>query len=189
MKFRLGRMLVVFCSSVTSAHAQFSGSRHRTPTISVISSDVDPRLGLVDEAVFFWNKTLEDTGSGSRLGAVTRFVQPVPEEALRSPGESVLAARAIKTPNRSDPVLYIHCSPGWCMSGSVPRRRIHSSGAGGVNGLGGPWPSRALDSPAVLLACCPVPSHPLVCVVEHQPETGPALRPPRRPSMTRRSGQ
>src|SRR5665647_142407 len=51
------------------------------------------------------------------------------------------AARAIKTPSTSDPVLYIHRSPGWCMSGSVPRRRIHSSGAGGADGLGGPWPS------------------------------------------------
>ena len=29
------------------------------------------------------------------------------------------AARAISTPRTSDPVLYIHRSPGWCISGSV----------------------------------------------------------------------
>jgi hypothetical protein len=34
------------------------------------------------------------------------------------------------------PVLYIQRSPGWCISGSVPERRIHSSGACGVIGTG-----------------------------------------------------
>jgi hypothetical protein len=50
-------------------------------------------------------------------------------------------ARAISTPSTSDPVLYIHRWPGWYMSGSVPKRRIHSSAAGIVDGLGGPCPS------------------------------------------------
>ena len=48
----------------------------------------------------------------------------------------------MSTPRMSDAVWYIHFSPGWCMSGSVPSRRIHSSGAGGVCGFGGPWPRR-----------------------------------------------
>jgi len=30
-------------------------------------------------------------------------------------------ARAIRTPNTSDPVWYIHFSPGWCMSGKRPQ--------------------------------------------------------------------
>ena len=42
-------------------------------------------------------------------------------------------ARAISTPNTSDPVLYIHRSPGWCMSGSDPRR---------ADPLVGPWRGR-----------------------------------------------
>src|SRR5512136_15277 len=93
MKFMVCCMMVVVGFSVTSAQAQFGESWHRTPKITVISSDGDPRLGLVEEAVSFWNRTLEETGSGFRLGAVTRLVQPVPEEALRSLGDSVLAAR------------------------------------------------------------------------------------------------
>ncbi len=84
-------LLVLLGFAVPVAHAQFGASWHRTPAITVISSDGDPRLVLVDEAVSFWNKTLEELGSGFRLGAVTRSIQPPPEEALRSLGESVLA--------------------------------------------------------------------------------------------------
>jgi len=91
MKLTIGCILVVASFTVTFAHAQFGTSWHRTPTITVISSDGDPRLSMVDEAVSFWNKTLEEVGSGFRLGAVTRFVQPVPEEALKSLGQFVLA--------------------------------------------------------------------------------------------------
>ena len=47
----------------------------------------------------------------------------------------------MSTPSTSEPVLYIQRSPGWYISGSVPRRRIHSSGAGGICGLGMLWPS------------------------------------------------
>ena len=74
-----------------TAYAQFGASWQRTPAITVIGPEGDPRFALVDEAVAFWNKTLEELGSGFRLGAVTRLVQPVPEEDLRSLGESVLA--------------------------------------------------------------------------------------------------
>ena len=58
-----------------------------------MSSDSDARLGLVDEAVAFWNKTLEEIGSGFRLGAVTRVTQPIPEEALQSLSQSVVGGR------------------------------------------------------------------------------------------------
>jgi hypothetical protein len=50
----------------------------------------------------------------------------------------IWAARATRIPRISAPVLYIHRSPGWCMSGSVAKRRIHSSGDGGTAGFGGP---------------------------------------------------
>jgi hypothetical protein len=39
-------------------------------------------------------------------------------------------ARAMSTPVTLAAVLYIQRSPGWWTSGSVPRRRIHSSGGG-----------------------------------------------------------
>ena len=84
---------VVLAAGFTAAVvlAQFGASWQRTPAITVIGPEGDPRFALVDEAVAFWNKTLEQLGSGFRLGAVTRLVQPVPEEDLRSLGESVLA--------------------------------------------------------------------------------------------------
>src|SRR5438552_20884 len=63
-----------------TAYAQFGASWQRTPAITVIGPEGDPRFALVDEAVAFWNKTLEELGSGFRLGAVTRLVQPVPDE-------------------------------------------------------------------------------------------------------------
>ncbi len=50
-------------------------------------------------------------------------------------------ARATSTPRTSEPVLYIQRAPGWCTSGRVPSRRIHSSGPGTPTGAGGPWPS------------------------------------------------
>jgi hypothetical protein len=87
---------IVFAVGFTAAaaHAQFGASWQRTPAITVVGPESDPRLALVDEAVAFWNKTLEELGSGFRLGAVTRLVRPVPEEDLRSLGESVLALGA-----------------------------------------------------------------------------------------------
>jgi len=79
--------------TATAAHAQFGASWQRTPAITVVGPEGDPRYALVDEAVAFWNKTLEDLGSGFRLGPVTRLVRPVPEDDLRSLGESVLAGQ------------------------------------------------------------------------------------------------
>ena len=38
-------------------------------------------------------------------------------------------------------MLYIHFSPGWCISGSVATRRSHSSGPCGVARFGGPKPT------------------------------------------------
>jgi hypothetical protein len=48
------------------------------------SSAGDARLGLVDDAVSFWNKTLQEIGVCYSLRPVTRLVQSVPEEALQS---------------------------------------------------------------------------------------------------------
>jgi len=88
---------IAFAAGFTAAaaYAQIIGaSWQRTPAITVVGPEGDSRLALVDEAVAFWNKTLEELGSGFRLGAVTRLVRPVPEEDVRSLGESVLALGA-----------------------------------------------------------------------------------------------
>jgi len=75
------------------AHAQFGAPWHRVPGVTVIGAADDQRQPLVDEAVSFWNRTLEDIGSGFRLGAVTRAVQPVPEDALQALSEAILGGR------------------------------------------------------------------------------------------------
>lgn len=79
--------LVVTGLAATPAHAQ---SWHRMPRVVVVSAQGDPRLPLVDEAVSFWNKTLEDLGSGFRIGPVEHVVKAVPEEALQSLSSAVL---------------------------------------------------------------------------------------------------
>jgi hypothetical protein len=66
------------------AHAQFGVSWRKAPSITIIGVAGDSRLQAVDEAVSFWNRTLEEIGSGFRLGPITRKDQPVPEEALQS---------------------------------------------------------------------------------------------------------
>jgi hypothetical protein len=108
MKSAIACTLVVAAFTATSACAQFDQTWRRSPAITVLSAGSDPRLALVDEAVSFWNKTLEDAGSGFRLGAVTHIVQPVPEEALASLGDSMLGSRG-----RSDYVPPVfHDMPG-----------------------------------------------------------------------------
>lgn len=72
-----------------AAHAQFGWQR--TPSVAVVGADGDPRLPLVDEAVAFWNRTLQEIGSGFRLGAIAHLAQPVPEEALRELSGSILS--------------------------------------------------------------------------------------------------
>jgi hypothetical protein len=61
-------------------------SQQGRSVVAVSSSAEDARFELVDEAVSFWNKTLQELGVCYRLGPVTRLVQPVPEEALQSVG-------------------------------------------------------------------------------------------------------
>src|SRR5947209_5594722 len=47
-----------------------------------------------------------------------------------------LDTRAISTPNTSDPVWYIHRSPGWYINGNVASPRIQASGPGAVERYG-----------------------------------------------------
>ncbi len=79
-------LLLVLAAQV--AYAQWT----RSPSITVVANGDDPRIGLVGEAIAFWNKTLEELGSGFRLGALVRVDQPIPEEALQSLSGAILAA-------------------------------------------------------------------------------------------------
>ena len=85
-----GVFLIAAGLAAGPAHAQFGVPWHRTPAITVIGAEGDPRLMIVDEAVAFWNKTLEDIGSGFRLGPVTHLVRAIPEEALQSLSRAIV---------------------------------------------------------------------------------------------------
>jgi len=92
LAFTCAFILIAALAGASQGHAQLDVSWPRTPTIVVISAAGDPRLGLVDEALSFWNKTLEEIGSGFRLGPAGRLAQPIPEEALQSLSRSILGA-------------------------------------------------------------------------------------------------
>jgi hypothetical protein len=77
--------------AAAAAHAQFGVLWRYAPSITVVSVAGDSRLQAVDEAVSFWNRTLEEIGSGFRLGPIMRTSQSVPEEALQSLSASTLA--------------------------------------------------------------------------------------------------
>ena len=83
-------ILIVAGFTTDAAHAQLWRS---VPKITVVSPAGDQRLRAVDEAVAFWNRTLQEIGSGFRLGPVTRMVRPIPEEALQQLSTSVLGGR------------------------------------------------------------------------------------------------
>lgn len=90
MKYFVACAFIVFNFSTSTVRAQFDVPPSHPTTITVIGAVGDPRLELVEEAVSFWNKTLEEIGSGFRLGSVVRVVQPVPEEALQSLSRAVV---------------------------------------------------------------------------------------------------
>jgi hypothetical protein len=65
MKFPLAYVFVVASFTASSADTQFAAAWHRMPTITVVSADSnDPRFGLVDEAVVYWNTALQELLSG-----------------------------------------------------------------------------------------------------------------------------
>ena len=84
----IGAGLIAVSCLCSVAYAQFGAVWRHPPSIVVISVAGDPRLGLVDEAVSFWNQTLRKIGSGFRFGPVRHIVRPMPEKALQELGTS-----------------------------------------------------------------------------------------------------
>jgi hypothetical protein len=91
MKHVLVCALIISGVAADPAHAQQMW--RIVPKMAIISPIGDSRLPAVDEAVAFWNRTFTELGSGFRLGAVTRMVRPIPEEALQQLSTSVLGGR------------------------------------------------------------------------------------------------
>jgi hypothetical protein len=90
MKSIIGWGLIVCSLTAQVARAQPGMRWAFTPNIVVVSAEGDARLALVDEAVSFWNRLMEEIGSGFRLGQVVRITQSIPEEALQSLSQSIV---------------------------------------------------------------------------------------------------
>src|SRR5262245_20142691 len=94
-----GTALIAAWLMAECAHAQFGVPWPQSPKITVIGADSDPRQPLIDEAVAFWNRTLEELGSGFRLGPVERTSRPIPETALQALSQSIVGgARPVDVP-------------------------------------------------------------------------------------------
>jgi hypothetical protein len=104
LDYRLLFLLGVALSVAAPVHAQFGVPWKRAPTIVVISvDDNDPRYALVEEAVAFWNGTLQELDSGFRLSPLTRQKRALPEEGLRTLSDSIVGRRG--TPVQVPPSL------------------------------------------------------------------------------------
>jgi hypothetical protein len=100
MKRLVGFFLLLASLSANGVYAQSDRpSQQGHSVVAVSSSAGDPRFGLVDEAVSFWNKTLQEIGVCYSLGPVTQLVQPVPEEALQSVSRAILERAPIAIPS------------------------------------------------------------------------------------------
>jgi hypothetical protein len=88
-------LLLFALFSAGVADAQPRSWRHM-PSITVVGPDAtDVRLGLLDEAVAFWNRTFEELDSGFRLGGVTRVAAKVPDQAVQALSDTVLAKTGV----------------------------------------------------------------------------------------------
>ena len=87
------RIVVLVLAALLSScvHAQFGTPWHKQPAIVIVAPEGDPRIALVEEAIAYWNRVLEEVGSPFRLPAATRADAPVPEQALQELSKSILS--------------------------------------------------------------------------------------------------
>jgi len=89
---RIALLLAVIAGTLApeGAQAQLGVPWRKTPTIVVVATEGDPRIALVDEAIAYWNRVLEDAGSPFRLPAATRSALPILEQALQEMSNSIV---------------------------------------------------------------------------------------------------
>jgi predicted Zn-dependent protease len=66
--------------------APFGSHWTRSPTITVISEEGDPRREAVREAVAYWNRTFAELGTPFRLGDVTWVTGSIPDDEIQALG-------------------------------------------------------------------------------------------------------
>jgi hypothetical protein len=91
-KYCSAALALVLALAARTACAQFGVPWTHSPSVTIVANGDDPRIGFVEGAVAFWNKTLEEIGSGFRIGATTRIDQPIPEDALQQASEAIVGS-------------------------------------------------------------------------------------------------
>jgi hypothetical protein len=112
---RLSAIVVVLVSVFANiAVAQFGAGWMKTPQIVVFGLTDDPRQPLVDEAVVFWNKTLEELGSGFRLGTITRHAGSVAGDKLARMSNQVVESTRRHNFALPNAIINIPAISLWC---------------------------------------------------------------------------
>jgi hypothetical protein len=86
-------LLAALLLAFHSAHAQFGVPWRHQPTIVILAPEGDPRIALVEEAIAYWNRALEEVGSAFRLPAATRADAPIPEGALQEMSKAIISGQ------------------------------------------------------------------------------------------------
>ncbi|MEO8313092.1 MAG: hypothetical protein ABI520_18115 [Caldimonas sp.] len=105
MKIALGLLVAGAAIAAPPAQAQFGVAWSHAPTVAVVSVEGDPRLDLVDEAVAFWNRSLQEAGVQFRLGSIERSTGAIPEDALQNLSRSVLHTQSGQPIDMPRPLL------------------------------------------------------------------------------------
>jgi len=84
-------LLLALVSS--AAHAQFGIAWRKPPTVDIVALEGDRRIALVEEAIAYWNRALEELGSPFRLPAPRRLDAHIPEQALQELSEAIISRR------------------------------------------------------------------------------------------------
>ncbi len=86
-------IVLLACLTASVCQAQFGVPWRHVPAVVVIGAEGDARNALVNDAISFWNQSLQELGSGFRLPAATHVVQAFPEHALQALSQSIVGAR------------------------------------------------------------------------------------------------
>ena len=89
-------VVLLNCLAATSAFAQFGIAWKVSPSVTVIGNESDPRQILIEKAVAFWNRTLEEQGTSFRIGSILKLKDSVPDSELASLSNAVVGRTGIK---------------------------------------------------------------------------------------------
>lgn len=104
---RLATFTLVLVIAPQVTYAQWFAAWARSPSITVVANRDDPRIALVEEATVFWNKTLEELGSGFRLGGITVVDREVPEGDLQEFGSWFVGPKGPHRPSAPASLLAV----------------------------------------------------------------------------------